>query len=533
MASENQDQGWNLFGFQIKKKVDKAEPQSFVPEINEDGGAHVTFNSGAAYNSYSIDLDPSSVKDEAELIRKYREISLVSDIDIAVDEIVNELLIYDEYKPPLQIDFTEDFAKSYSEKTKNVIKEEFDNILSMMNFNTMGSDVVRSWYVDGRLGYHKVIIKDKPKLGIVELRPIDVAKLKRVIEIQKEKDPQTGVDIIKGQQEYFVYSESGFVGNEKMGLKIAKDAIAYVTSGLIDKTSGMVLSYLHKAIRPMNQLRMMEDSEVIYRMGRAPQRRVFYIDTAGMARTKAEQYIKDVMARYKNKQVYDVATGTVSDSRKHLSILEDFWLPRSTGSKGTEITTLDGGGSLGDPGSISYYQNKLYQSLNIPLSRLQGGATSTFNMGRENEISRDEVKFSKFIDKLRRKLNGLFLDILRTQLVLKGVATQEDWETIKGKILFNYVEDNFYAEIKESEMLKERMMNVQVADPFIGKYFSKRYVQREILKLTDEQVKIMEDENAEDEQLLQQQQDEMAGKLGIDPNNPATDEEQPVKGTAK
>ena len=532
MTDNNQDQGWNLFGFQIKKKIDKTEPQSFVPEINENGGTHVTVNSGAAYNSYSIDLDPSSVKDEIELVRKYREISLVSDIDIAVDEIVNELLIYDEYKPPLEIDFTEDFAKSYSEKTKTVIKEEFTNILSMMNFNTMGSDIVRSWYVDGKLAYHKVIVKDKPKNGIVELRPIDSAKLKRVIEIQKEKDPRTGVDIIKGQSEYFVYSEAGFIGNEKMGLKIAKDAIAYVTSGVIDKTTGMVLSYLHKAIRPMNQLRMMEDSEVIYRMGRAPQRRVFYIDTNGMARTKAEQYIKDVMARYKNKQVYDVATGTVSDSKKHLSILEDFWLPRANGGKGTEITTLDGGGTLGDPNSISYYQNKLYQALNIPLSRLQGGASSTFNMGRENEISRDEVKFSKFIEKLRRKLNGLFLDILRTQLILKGIATQEDWEVIKGKILFNYVEDNFYAEIKESEMLKERMLNVQVADTYVGKYFSKRFVQREILKLTDEQVATMDEENAEDEQLQQQQQDDMMEKLGIDPNNP-TGEEQPAKGPTK
>jgi len=522
---ETQDQGWNLFGFQIKKAVDKTQPQSFVPEINEDGGLHTTINTGAAYNSYSIDLDPSAVKDEVDLVRKYREISLVADIDIAVDEIVNELLIYDEYKSPLDIDFSEEFSKSYTDKTKDIIKEEFTNILNMMSFSTMGSDIFRSWYVDGKLAYHKVIDKDKPKNGIIELRPIDVAKLKRVVEVQKEKDPRTGVDIIKGQSEYYVYSEAGFSGNEKQGLKIAKDAIAYVSSGIINKDNGMVLSYIHKAIRPMNQLRMMEDSEVIYRMGRAPQRRVFYIDTNGMPRTKAEQYIKDVMARYKNKQVYNVQTGTVDDSKKHLSILEDFWLPRSNGGKGTEITTLEGGGTLGDPGSINYYQNKLYQALNIPISRLQGGQ-STFNMGRENEISRDEVKFSKFIEKLRRKINGIFIDILRSQLILKGITTSEDWEKIKGELRFNYVEDNFYAEIKESEMLKERMMNVQVADPYIGKYFSKRYIQREILKLTDEQIKDMEDQNAEDEQLLQQQQDDMMEKLGIDPNNP-TGQEQP------
>lgn len=526
--ADDQDQGFNLFGFQIKRKIDKDTPQSFVPVSNEDGGTQVQYDSGAAYNAYSIDLDPSTVKYESELVKKYREISIVADIDIAVDEIVNELLIYDEYKPPLEIDFTEDFAKQYSEKTKNIIKEEFDNILTMLNFNTTGSDVVRNWYVDGKIAYHKVINKDQPKNGIVELRPIDVVKLNKIIEIKKEKDVRTGVDIIKGQEEYFVYSETGFSGNEKQGLKIAKDSVAYITSGLTDKNSGMVLSYLHKAIRPMNQLRMMEDSEVIYRMGRAPQRRVFYIDTNGMARTKAEQYIKDIMARYKNKQVYDVKTGTVTDSKKHLSILEDFWLPRSNGGKGTEITTLDGGGTLGDPNSVSYYQNKLYQALNIPLSRLQSGQ-GAFNMGRENEISRDEVKFAKFIEKLRRKLNGLFLDILSSQLILKGIATAEDWEAIKSNILFNYVEDNFYAEIKESEMLKERMINVQVADPYVGKYFSKRFVQREILKLTDEQVETMEEENAEDEQLQQQQQEEMMNQLGIDPNNPTGEEQAPAQ----
>lgn len=523
MAVDNQQgQSWNLFGFQIKKKEETKEvPQSFVTPTNDDGGAVIEIgSSSAAFNSYSVDIDPSSAKNDAELINKYREISLVSDIDVAVDEIVNELLIYDEYKPPLDIDFTEDFAKQYSEKTKDIIKEEFTGILSMLNFNTNGSDIARSWYVDGRLAYHKVINKEKPKLGIVELRPIDVVKLKKITEVKKEKDARTGVDIVKSQEEYFVYSELGFTGNEKQGLKIAKDAIAYCTSGAVDRTSGRVLSYLHKAIRPMNQLRMMEDSEVIYRMGRAPQRRIFYIDTNGMVRTKAEQHIKEVMARYKNKQVYDAQTGTVTDSKKHMSILEDYWMPRANGSKGTEITTLEGGGTLGDPSSVTYYQNKLYQSLNIPMSRLQANQ-SAFNMGRENEISRDEVKFSKFIDKLRRKLNGFFLDILRSQLILKGVATAEDWEQIKGEILFNYVEDNFYAEIKESEMLKERMVNVQVADAYVGKYFSKRYIQREILKLTDEQVKTMDEENAEDEQLQQQQQEAMMQELGIDPNNPS------------
>ena len=516
--AEAQDQGWNLFGFQIKKK-NQPEPPSFVPGLIEDGGTQLDVGSGAAYNSYAIDLDPSTVKNEAELVRKYREISLAADIDVAVDEIVNETVIFDEQKPPIELDFSEDFVKKFSSQTTEIIKEEFNNILEMMNFKNNGYDIIRSWYVDGKTAYHKVTDAKNTKIGILELRPIDVAKLKKVIEVQKDKDVRTGVDIIKSQEEYFIYSEKGFSGDEKMGLKISKDAIAYNTSGLIDKNTGMVLSYLHKAIRPMNQLRMMEDSEVIYRMSRAPQRRVFYIDTSGMARTKAEQYIKDIMARYKNKQTYDATSGSVIDAKKHLSILEDYWLPRSSNNKGTEITTLDGGGVLSPIENVAYYQSKLYQSLNIPISRLQQG-NSGFNMGRENEISRDEVKFSKFVTKLRTKFNGIFLDILKTQLILKGISTLDDWEIIKSGIYFKYIQDNFFSEIKESEMHKERVMNVQLTDPYVGKYFSKRYVQREILKLTDEDIKVMDEENAEDEQLLQQQQEQMMQELGIDPNNP-------------
>lgn len=514
MAIDNNSDGWNLFGFQIKKKEQQMQP-SFVAPANEDGGQEIVSNSGAAYNVFTIDLDPASVKNETDLVKKYRELSNVAEIDLAVDEIVNEAIIYDEFKQPVSIDFTEKFAKSYSEKTKDIIREEFDYVLTLLNFNAVGQDLFKMWYVDGKKAYHKIIDEKSPKNGIIELRPIDVAKLKRITEIKKEKDPRTGVEIIKDQEEYFLYSDKGFEGNEKMALKIAKDAVAYCTSGVMDRNNGMVLSYLHKSIRPMNNLRMMEDSEVIYRMSRAPQRRIFKIDTGGMTRTKAEQYIKDVMARYKNKQVYDVNTGSVTDAKKHMSILEDIFLPMQNG-KGTDITTLDGGGSLGDPTMTSYYQTKLYQALNIPLSRLQAGQ-GTFNLGRENEISRDEIKFSKFIEKLRRKFNSLFIDILRTQLVLKGITTAEDWEIIKNEILFNYVEDNFYAELKESEMLKERIMAVQLADPYIGKYFSKRYVQRNILRLTDEEVGTMEEENAEDEQLQQQQEQELMDKLGIQP----------------
>lgn len=528
MANNQVDSnGFSLFGFQIKRVKDNLETKSFVPADSTVGSTVVDSGNpanAAAYNSFVIDLDPSAVQNEAELIKKYREISLVADIDIAVDEIVNEVIIYDEYKQPVVLDFEEEAAKAYSQQTKDIIKEEFNSILNMLKFNENASDIIRTGYVDGRLAYHKVLSKDNPKLGVVELRPIDSAKLKRIVEIKKEKDPATQVDIIKGQEEYFIYSDKGFTGNDKLGLKIAVDAIAYCVMGIIDKNTNHVLSYLHKAIRPMNQLRMMEDSEVIYRMVRAPQRRIFYIDTNGMTKTKGEQYIKDVMARYKNKQIYDAATGTMKDNAKHLSILEDFWLPRANGGKGTEITTLEGGASLGSIENVDYFQQKLYKSLNIPISRLQAGQ-GTFNLGRENEISRDEVKFAKFIDKLRRKLNTLFLDILGTNVVLKGIATPEDWESIKPSLMFNYIEDNFYSEIKESEMLKERLLNAQIADPFVGKYISKRKVQREIMRLTDEEIEEINTENEEDAALQQEQEAAVLQKYGVDPNNPTGNQE--------
>lgn len=528
MAQSQQDpNGFNLFGFQIKRAKDNLQPKSFVPDEIEDGGLKIETNSAvsaAAYNSFVIDLDPSAVQSEGELIKKYRELSLVSDIDLAIDEIVNEVVIYDEYKPPVTIDFSEDLAKGISDKTKEVIREEFEQVLNMLNFNSNANDIIRTAYVDGRLAYHKVLNKDNPKTGIIELRPIDSAKLKKIVEITKQKDTTTQVDVVVGQQEYYIYSEKGFSGNEKTGLKIAKDAIAFCAFGNVDKNTGHVLSHLHKAIRPFNQLRMMEDSEVIHRMVRAPQRRIFYIDTNGMTKTKGEQYIKDVMARYKNKQTYDAATGTVKDATKHLSILEDFWLPRNSAGKGTEITTLEGGPPLGPIESVAYFQTKLYQSLNIPISRLQQGQ-STFNMGRENEISRDEVKFSKFVDKLRRKLSKFFLDIMETNILLKGIATSEDWEAIKPHLMFNYVEDNFYSEIKEAEMLKERILNAQLADPFVGKYFSKRKVQREILRLTDDEIKEVDQENSEDMLVQQKLEMDVLNKYGIDPNNP-TGEQQ-------
>jgi hypothetical protein len=514
--------GMTIFGFQIKRARDNLQPKSFLPADNQDGGMVIdTSVAGtAAYNSFSIDIDPSSAGGEGELVRKYREISLISDIDMAIDEIVNEVVIYDEQKQPVTLDFTEDVAKGMSEKTKDIIIEEFDEVLRMLNFQENAPDIIRSAYVDGRIAYHKVLNKDNPSTGVIELRPFDVERLKRVVEIQKQKDPKTQVDVVVGQKEYYVYANKGStLGAQGMGLKISVDAVAYCPFGPIDKNSGNVLSYLHKAIRPLNQLRMMEDAEVIHRLVRAPQRRIFYVDVNGMTKTKGEQHIRDVMSRYKNKQVYDASTGVIRDDKKHTSILEDIWLPRTSGGKATEITTLDGAGDLGSIENVKYFQNRLYQSLNIPISRLSGNQ-SAFNMGRENEISRDEIKFSKFIDKLRRKLNRLFLDILETNIILKGIATSEDWEAIKPHITFNYVADNFYSEIKESEMLKERLLSVQLADPYVGKYIDRRMVLRKIMRLTDQEIEEMERSNQEDMLVQQKLEMDVLNKYGIDPNNP-------------
>ncbi len=499
MANLYNDAGeLNLFGFTIAKaKPPKdSEPKSFVADTDINGGTEISTSSGAGFNSYSLDLDPSAIKNEVDLISKYREISLASDIDLAISEIVDEFLIVDESNPLIELDFTEEFTEKYSDKTKKLITEEFKSLLTLLKFNQTGPDLAKNWYIDGRLAFHKLVDVNNPKLGIKELRQIDTARLKRIIEIQKEIDPKTGVSLIKGQTDYYVYTEQRQTGthqDNKTGIKISPESISYVTSGLIDRNTNMPLSYLHKAIRPLNQLRMMEDSDVIYRMTRAPSRRVFYIDTSGMARTKAEQYIKDVMARYKNKQVYDVTTGTVKDAKNHQSILEDFFLPRTSGGKGTEITTLDGAPGLGTIENTEYFQQKLWQSLNIPLSRLQQGQGS-FNIGRSNEITRDEIKFAKFIAKLRLRFNGLFIDLLKTQLLLKGITTEEDWEIIKDSLTFRYGKDNFFSELKESDMLRERLQNVTQADAFIGKYFSKRHVMREMLKMSDEDCDRMEEQ---------------------------------------
>ncbi|UTS52005.1 portal (connector) protein [Synechococcus phage BUCT-ZZ01] len=501
---------FKLFGFEIKKSGTK-ELESFVPPNAEDG-AYVTTASGTHY-AYSLDIDQSSLKNEKELIESYRMLSMNGEIDQAIDEVVNEAIVYEEDDQSVKLDFTDEFSDKYSEKTKQIIISEFDNVLKLLDFNSEGSELFRRWYVDGRIALHKIIDNDKTKEGIKEIRFVDPIKLKKVVEIKKEKNPQ-GVEIIKGKDEYFVYNDKGFTGNEKQGIKIAKDSITWVTSGLLDYNTNAVLSYLHNALRPANQLRMVEDSSVIYRLARAPEKRVFYIDTGDMGRTKGEEYMKQVMARYSNKQVYDAKTGSVKDNKHHLSIMEDFWLPRSNG-KGTEITTLPGAANLGQIEDIEYFRQKLYQSLKVPLGRLL--PQQSVSIGKSNEITRDEVKFSKFIDRMRKRFNQVFMDILRTQLILKGIATVDDWEEIKEHLMVNYNRDNYFAELKDAEIFAGRIDTIRNLEGLIGKFFSKRYVMKDILKMTDEDIirmaKEIEEETPE-----------------VDPENPDLTPEGPIAG---
>lgn len=493
------DQGLGLFGYSLTKKPEQApekkgELESFVPKTSETGGTEIS--QYANFSSYSINFDPSQITDYGDLVSKYREISLISEIDIAIAEVIDEVISVDSDERICKLDFDEELSKTVSKKTKELVNAEFDHILALLNFESMGHEIVREMYIDGARAYHKIIDKDSPKDGIKELRTIDVARLKKIIEVKKQRDPKSGVDIVVGQDEYFIYADIQ-TKDTKTGLKITTDAIAYTTCGLLDRNNNRYVSYLHKAIRPLNQLRMMEDSDVIYRMTRAPERRVFNIDTSGMSRSKGEQYIQEVMNRYKNKVAYDASTGTMRTDKKHTSIIEDYWFPRGNNGKGTTIDTLPGGQGLGSIENTEYFQNKLYLALNIPTARLQqqGGA---FSLGRASEITRDEIKFAKFIERIRRRLNILLLDCLKTQLVLKGITTVADWDALKNCMKIVYSSDNFWAELKNVDLFRDRMQTVAAADAYVGKYFSRQYVMKDILKMTDAEIERMKDEMEEE-----------------------------------
>ena len=474
-----------FFGFEIKRKTSEPIRPSFVPNTDEDGTGVIT--TGGHFGAY-LDLDGDKAKNEVELILKYRDIASQPECDAAIEDITNESIVGNHDESPIQIILDK---LETSDKIKETIRFEFEEILQLMNFNSYAHDIFRKWYVDGRLPYHIIIDGKNQKGGIKELRYIDPTKLRKVKEIEEKQDPTTGAKIIVKQEEYFLFQDKGHAAAGQ-GLKIHPDAIMYATSGMLDPTRKRILSYLHKAIKPVNQLIMMEDSLVIYRISRAPERRIFYIDVGNLPKGKAEEYLKGIMGQYRNKLVYDAKTGDIKDDRKHMSMLEDFFLPRREGGRGTEISTLPGGENLGQIDDIIYFQKKLYKSLNVPVNRLEQEAQ--FTLGRSTEISRDEVKFKKFIDRLRKRFSDVFMQLLKTQLLLKAVITKEDWEDWKNYIAFDYIEDNYFSELKESEIMRERFDMLGQVDEYAGKYVSIEWIAKNVLRMDEDAIKEMEDQ---------------------------------------
>jgi len=416
------------------------------------------------------------------------------EVDAAIEEIVNEAISTSELKSSVALNM--DQVDGVSEQIEKSIKQEFEHIVSMLNFNDYGHDMFKRYYIDGRMVHHLVVNEDNPKEGIQEIRAIDAAKIRKVKQVKSKKDPLTGAKIIENVDEFFIYEEKP--GQQASGVKLTLDSVSYVTSGLLDEQRKKVVSHLHKAMKPINQLRMMEDSLVIYRLARAPERRIFYIDVGNLPRGKAEEYMKNIQTKYRNKLVYDASTGAIRDDRKHMSMLEDFWLPRREGGRGTEISTLPGGENLGQIDDIIYFQKRMYRSLNVPINRLE--QEQQFSLGRTTEINRDEIKFQKFIDRLRRRFSTLFLNTLSKQLILKGIVTQEDWDNWKNDIVVDYVRDNHFTEMRDTEIMRERLQTMDMIQQYVGEFYSKEWVMKNILMLDDEEI----------EKMKEQIQDEMA-----------------------
>jgi len=480
-----------IFGFEIKRKDLKPNSQSFTAPTADDGTQ--TIMGGGHFGTY-LDIE-GKVNNESDLIRRYREIAMHPECDQAIEDIINEAVVVDDNQEVVRLNMNK---VPFSSELKKKIATEFKNIVSLLEFEQKGHDIFRRWYVDGRIVYHKLIDPKNTKIGITELRYIDPRKIKKVRAPKRKpgqefapKDPKR--PSVVEFDEFFIYNEKGVQpgASATSGLKIAKDAISFCPSGLVDQQKNLVLSYLHKAIKPVNQLRMIEDSVVIYRISRAPERRIFYIDVGNLPKVKAEQYLKDVMNRYRNKLVYDASTGEIRDDRQYMSMLEDFWLPRREGGRGTEITTLPGGSNLGEIDDIKYFQKKLFQSLNVPYSRLDSEAAGGLQLGRSTEVSRDELKFTKFVARLRNRFNSLFHDLLKTQLVLKGIVTIEDWDTVLSQtIKYEYVNDGYFAEIKETEMFKDRMEVYRTVKDsgMLGTVLSRDYMMKQILKMSEAEI---------------------------------------------
>jgi len=480
-----------LFGFTIQRSSKERDGEkTFSIPTPDDGTVDVA---GGGFFGQILDTDGRE-RSDLDLIKRYRDIAQQAECDTAIEDIVNEGIVSNQNDQAIEISLD---RLHYPDKIKRKIRTEFDEVLRLLNFEQKGHDIFRRWYVDGRIFYHKVIDTKNPRKGITELRYIDATKIKKVREVQKKVDPKhQGVEVAEKIDEYFVYNEKGLTGpggvGSNQGIKIAPDAITYVPSGLIEGNGGRVLSYLHKAIKPVNQLRMIEDALVIYRISRAPERRIFYIDVGNLPKIKAEQYLKDVMNRYRNKLVYDANTGEIRDDRNHMSMLEDFWLPRREGGRGTEITTLPGGSNLGEIDDIQYFRTKLYRSLNVPISRLE--AESGFSLGRSTEITRDELKFTKFVQRIRKKFSPIFTDILKTQLLLKGIIAPEDWPKIQEHIQYDYLADGHFAELKDAELLENRLNQLQTVEAYIGTFFSKEYVLKKVLRMNDTEIQEMRDQ---------------------------------------
>jgi len=496
-----------LFGFTLGKKdvveVEKPEQASFALPTESINDGAVTITQNAYYGTY-VDLE-GSVRNELELITRYREMSNHPECDMAIDEIVNEAIAHDDEGRVLKIVL--DKLKQ-PESVKKKITEEFESIQRLLNFNNLADELFRRWYIDGRIYYHVIVNDKNPKEGIQELRYIDPRKIRKVREVLKDRDQKTGATIIKSVAEYYVYSDRGqttqtYTSAVNQGLRIAPDSVINVNSGLMDAKNTFVISYLHKAIKPLNQLRMIEDATVIYRLSRAPERRIFYIDVGNLPKGKAEQYLRDIMIKYRNKMVYDASTGELRDDRKHLSMLEDFWLPRREGGKGTEITTLSGGQNLGVIEDVVYFQKKLLNSLSVPVSRLEPQGGGLVGIGRTTEVTRDELKFNRFIERLRNKFTQLFDNALKIQLSLKGICTKEEWEEFKEFVFYDFVKNSNFAELRDSELLRERIATLNQIDPYVGRYFSPSWVKKNVLKMTDEEIEEMEKE-------IQDEQDSIA-----------------------
>lgn len=484
--------GFKLFGFEIKrsKKEEPIQSASVVPPTDDDGAGYVTAPAHH-YGTY-LELDGGlNAKDNLQLIQEYRRAAKYPETDLAIDEIVNESIVVSDDRKIVSVN-TDNLEAST--KIKNMISDEFDNICKMLNFNELAHDIFRSWYVDGRLYHHLIIDESNPKAGIIEIRYIDSIKIRKVKQVKYKKDEKTGAKLVDKVDEFYLFQDN--IKNASSATKLSNDSVSYVTSGLLDESRKRVVSHLHKAIKPINQLRTMEDSLVVYRLSRAPERRIFYIDVGNLQTSKAEQYLKSVMSKYRNKLVYDANTGKIKDDRKHMSMIEDFWLPRKEGGRGTEISTLPGGQNLGEIDDIRYFQRKVYQSLNVPVSRIE--QEQAYSLGRATEINREEIKFQKFISRLRLRFSRLFTEILKKQLILKGVLTEKDWNDYRHSIFIDFQKDNHYYELKDAEVFRERMQNMDQVSQYVGEYFSKDWVRKNVLKLSDEEISEIEKQMKKD-----------------------------------